>query len=377
MFRRRSGTFPHSYPVEIILAIVRYLPSRDDIASLSSVSHYLRAVLSPLAFRCKLTYQLCSLQLGPIIHGTQDSLHEWCICMCPPAIRPHVTDIVLSLNHPYRTRFPYDSSIHANSFEGIRSLSLLFIREHGDFRGTDRNLARRELFDRAMSWVGKSCRESLSPDSLTIDGIDLVHASLKLVAIEASQRQSCDDATARLRQFLETWVLPATSVEKLQILSEFYMRPNLRYTPRGGVHFKHLRELSLSKIMFSPTIGPDFIEELILSDDVSATLEKLTLTRCPICHSIFSGGERTWAFILTRFATRLKRLKMFRVEKKLGYKMLFGGHRFGFLHKHAERWIMSTNEVYLADAEALLQLWKKIGQTPRFTDQRRLMHFFD
>jgi hypothetical protein len=288
-----------------------------------------------------------------------------------------------------------DSSIHANSFEGIRSLSLLFIREHGDFRGTDRNLARRELFDRAMSCVGKSCRESLSPDSLTIDGIDLVHAwefperepdfrerfgrvrSLKLVAIEVSQRQSCDDATARLRQFLETWVLPATSVEKLQILSEFYMRPNLSYTPRGGVHFKHLRELSLSKIMFSPTIGPDFIEELILSDDVSATLEKLTLTRCPICHSIFSGGERTWAFILTSFATRLKRLKMFRVEKKLGYKMLFGGHRFGFLHKHAERWIMSTNEVYLADAEALLQLWKKIGQTPRFTDQRRLMHFFD
>lgn len=38
-----------------------------------------------------------------------------------------------------------------DNYEGIRSPSLIFIREHKDFRGAERNLVRREMFDRAMS----------------------------------------------------------------------------------------------------------------------------------------------------------------------------------------------------------------------------------
>lgn len=41
----------------------------------------------------------------------------------------------------------------------------------------------------------------------------------------------------------------------LQILSEFYMRSDLRFVPYDAMHFKHLRELSLSKIMFSQLHG--------------------------------------------------------------------------------------------------------------------------
>lgn len=68
---------------------------------------------------------------------------------------------------------------------------------------------------------------------------------------------------------------------------------------------------------------------------------------------------------------------MFRVEKKLRYKRLLdAGHILGFLHTHARRW-PKRDAVYLADVEALLHLWEKIGQTPRFTDQRRLIHLFD
>lgn len=162
----------------------------------------------------------------------------------------------------------------------------------------------------------------------------------------------------------------------LQILSEFYMRSDLRFVPYEAMHFKHLRELSLSKIMFSQSKVPCFGESLILCDDVSATLEKLTLTRCPIYFSSFPA-ERTWAMILAGFGTRLRRLKVFRVEKKLGYqRLLDAGHILGFLHTHARRW-PERDAVYLADVEALLHLWEKIGQTPRFTDQRRLIHLFD
>lgn len=57
-----------------------------------------------------------------------------------------------------------------DNYERIRSLSLIFIREHEDFRGAERNLVRREMFDRAMSWIDNSCRESLAPDSPTIGG---------------------------------------------------------------------------------------------------------------------------------------------------------------------------------------------------------------
>ncbi|KAH8148909.1 uncharacterized protein LAJ45_06883 [Morchella importuna] len=388
----------YSCPAEIVLAISQHLPSRLDIVNLSSVSPYFRALLSPQAFRRKLAHSLYAIQLGPI-HETRDP-QEWGLWMCPPTIRPYVTELVLSLNSFYGTRFSrirYHNGLpvvqlpfrlqdfkHVDNYEGIRSLSLIFIREHQQFRGTERNLVRREMFDRAMSWIDKSCRESLAPDSLTIDGIDPVHAwqfrelepsfrelfwrvkSLKLVVIEVYQPQSHNRAAARLRQFFQTWVLPARSAEILQILSEFYMSPYLDFTPWEGVHFKHLRELSLSKIMFSSRKGPEFVESVILSDAVSATLEKLTLTRCPILYIGLSRPGRTWATILAGFTARLRRLKMFRVEKKLGYKVLLvDGHIQGFLHVHARRRPV-RNAVYLADVEALLQLWKRIGQTPRF-----------